>query len=163
MPKIGDSASQTKRFPISVGVHTLTLHEVKELTQPNTFAEKDAKTGIYKATGTTTPPDREQFIWVFKSDTKAPDGDPMEYAIFTGRWYGDDRAKLTSLLDSIMPEAEYEAKAALDTDALIGKRFRARIANVKNQKGDFVPRHTMIEPLDETVAKAFQPGDEVPA
>ncbi len=152
MPKVGDSASQTKRLPIPVGVHTLTLTEVKELVQPNTFAEKDAKTGIFKATGTTTPPDREQFIWVFQSETRDPEGHPFEYAIFTGRWYGDDRAKLTSLLDSLMPEADYEAKSGLDTDAMTGKRFRARIANVKNQRGDFVPRHTMIEPLDPATA-----------
>ena len=147
-PRIGDANAQVKRVPISVGQHVLTLADVKELVQPNTFAEKTPE-GTYKATGTTTPPDREQFIWVFKSDTRAPDGDPMEYAVFTGRWYGDDRAKLTGLLDSLMPEATYEEKVELDTDSIVGKRFRARIANVRNQAGNFVPRHTLIEPIDE--------------
>lgn len=156
MPKVGDSNEQSKREPISTGVHFLTLKQVKEMTQPNTFAEK-TPAGIYKATGTTTPPDREQFIWVFESDTLDLSGKPMEYAVFTGRWYGDDRAKLTSFLDALLPEEAYENKVGLDTDALVGKRFRARIAQVKNQAGKLVPRHSMIEPDDS------RPAAEAPA
>ena len=147
MPKI-QPAEQRARHPIPPGDYTLMLDEVKLIEQPNRFAEKDDK-GIYKATGTTEPPIRPQLVWQFIADKNDPEGDPLEYSMWTGVSYGNERAKLTDLLDQLLPEADEEMKSNLETDTLVGRRFKTKIMLVKNASGEPRPRAMFFEPVKE--------------
>ena len=145
MPKIKSSEELTKFIPLPAGVHILTLAKVEERESANIFADR-AEDGTYLDTGTDTPPMRPQLLWVFESDELRPDGEPYAYAYWTGLYYGDDRAKLTAFLNSILPDSTHDERKNVDTDALIGARFRVRIATTKNKAGKDRPMHTLIEP-----------------
>lgn len=145
MPTITPS-KQRERVPIPVGEHTLTLTSVRAVTQPNRFAEKDDK-GTYKDTGTIEPPMRAQLVWDFDSDLSDGEGEPYEYAVWTGLSYGHPKANLTAFLDQILPDADEEMKSNLDTDTLIGRRFKSRIQMVKDGNGNPRPKAMYFEPL----------------
>lgn len=145
MAKIQSSDDLTKFIPIPAGVHTLTLTKVEERDTPNIFADK-AEDGTYIETGTEIPPNRAQLLWVFESDDLRPDGEPYAYAYWTGRYYGDDRAKLTAFLNAILPDSTTDERKSIDTDSLISARFRVRITSTKNKAGKDRPLHTLIEP-----------------
>ena len=145
MPKIHGADELTKFIPIPAGVHILTLTKVEERETPNPFADKD-EDGTYLETGTAEPPIRPQLLWIFESEDRRPDGEAYAYGYWTGRYYGDDRAKLTAFLNAILPDSTEEQRKSIDTDSLVGARFRVRIATKKNQKGQDRPYHTLIEP-----------------
>ena len=137
MPVI-QSAKGKDRTPIPPGEYVLTLVEVRAHEQDDTFHPNED--GSF--------PKRMRLIWQFEAAGKTDiDGDPLEYAEWTGPYYGNPKAKLTGFLDQLLPDANEEAKSALDTDALVGKRFKVKIANQRNQKGDFVPKALFFEPV----------------
>ena len=81
---------------------------------------------------------------------KGPDGEFYEFAQFTGLFYGDERANLTSLLDFMLPDVPHEEKRkGVDVEQLVGQRFRGRIAYAPNKKGDLRPRLSFLEPVAE--------------
>lgn len=145
-------APKTERTPIPVGQYVLTLREIKEHESPDIFAtEVDPDTG--------EKPLKKQLIWIFEADKKAPDGKPYEHAMFTGLYYGDDRANLTKLLDWMLPDESHDVKRkGFDSDVLIGRNYKARIQLVKNMKGDLKPKITMLDPIDaSTIGDPFDP------
>ena len=92
-------------------------------------------------------------MWLFASDKQDEVGQPYEYVHWTGPSYGDSRANLTSLYDMILDESySHEMKANLDTAILLGGRFRVRINEVKNMKGDMVPKALFFEKVGEEMA-----------
>jgi hypothetical protein len=145
MPIITPS-KQRERTPIPVGDHLLTLTAVRLVEQPNRFAEKDER-GNYKATGTTEPPIRPQLVWQFDSDQHDEEGEAYEYAVWTGLSYGHPKANLTAFLDQILPESDEQMKGSLDTETLLGRRFRSRIQMVKDANGNPRPRAMYFEPI----------------
>ena len=136
MPKIRPSG---ERIPIPKGDHILTLREVKDFEQEDKWHENEDG----------SHPMKHQLIWRFESDALTEDGVPYEYAQFTGQFYGDSRANLTALLDFLLPDEGEEYKKTVDTDTLIGKRYKVRIASVKNQAGKVVPKAMFYEPLND--------------
>ena len=152
MPKVAPSETK-ERTPIPVGDHVLTLMEVKPIEQENRF---EPPIGT-KPDGTPEYKVKKQFVWVFQSNRDDDAGDPYEYVVFTGRYYGDDRAKLTAFLQMLLPDADDAMRASLDTDMLIGRQWKTKIQLVKTQKGNEVPRHLYLIPVE---AQRFDP-DEV--
>lgn len=94
-----------------VGRHILTLMDV-ELKEMDNF-DKTAKTN--------------RLIWQFQTKKIAPDNNPYELNIFTGTVYGPPKAKLTWLLDMMVPGITVEQAKKLDTDDLIGFKFECQI------------------------------------
>ena len=93
------------------------------------------------------PGKKEQLIWIFEAEEIAPDGRPYEHAVFTGLFYGDSRANLTTLLDMLLPKATDDEKKSLNTDLLLGSRYDAVIRMVKNQKNNLVPKAVDLSPV----------------
>lgn len=137
-------AAGEKRDPIPAGKHTLTLKEVKPHVSDDPWHPVEDPN-----TGEQVPGKKEQLIWIFESDKKGQDGKPYEYATFTGLFYGDSRANLTTLLDMLMPNSTEDVKRNLDTDLLLGSKYEAQIAMQKNQKGNLVPKALFFAPISE--------------
>ena len=141
MPQV--KPSTTERVPISVGPHVLTLAEVVEHVADNPYFDMN------KPEGGLNTKQRTRLIWRFRSDAGDGEGNPYEYSHWTGTTYGDSRANLTWLLDQLLPDSDEEMRANINTDVLIGRKFRTKIQNRKNQKGEMVPGALFFEPVEE--------------
>lgn len=74
----------------------------------------------------------ERWIWRFVGNKKDETGQFYEVPVFTGTTYGDPRAKLTWLLDLLLPNATEAEKKRLDTDTLLGCHWEG---SVKHEAG----------------------------
>ena len=79
-----------------------------------------------------------KWLWKFEALDEVDDNDePYEAVKFTGTSFGDARAELTKWLRAIYGKDYGEADAAqLDTDELVGKRFRLTIIHSDDDKGN---------------------------
>ena len=155
MPQI--QSSKRERQPIPAGEHILTLVEVKPFESDNPYFKDD------EPESGTNQKRKTRLIWQFNSDTEDSEGMRYEHAIWTGLFYGNPRANLTTFLDQILPNAGEDVKSNINTDFLLGSRYRAKIRLVKNQKGDLVPKAVDLEPLNDTKpTEHFDPDDQVP-
>ncbi|MBA2704623.1 MAG: hypothetical protein H0U60_12330 [Blastocatellia bacterium] len=119
--------STTKDRPLCpAGPHLLKLMDVESKLMP----------------GFETTVESENWIWQFHTKKVAEDGSPYEVTVFTRTHYGPARAKLTWLLDMMVPGITPEQAEGLDTDALIGQSFKAQI---KHSKGIKDPTRTFAE------------------
>jgi len=149
-------SSKRERASIPPGDHILTLTEVKPYESDNPFFKKD------EAVSNANQPRKTRLIWQFTSDADDGEGNPFEHAIWTGEFYGDPRAGLTALLDQMMPEADEQVKSNINTDMLLGTRYKAKLRMVKNQKGDLVPKAVDLEPVKGQTTQ-FDPDDQGPS
>jgi len=62
-------------------------------------------------------------------------GMPFELADFTGTKYGNERAKLTKRLDTMLPHLTPEQRSEVEPGELIGKKFLLEVARGKRQDG----------------------------
>lgn len=134
--------------PITVGEHTVKLVEVESVQFENTFATKD-KDGNFPA--------RDCLTWKFLSNQEDEEGEPYQYQVTTGTAYGGARAGLTLLLDMLVPGITVAQAKNLDTDDLIGKRFKTMITMRTGVDGTKKPVHSYFAPL----AKGAKPVQEV--
>lgn len=142
MGRIVGEAPQRERHAIPAGAYTFTLTEIKDYESEDIYAVPDPETG--------ERPKKSQLIWIFKADKKAPDGEPYEFAQFTGLFYGDDRAHMTHLLDWLLPDVDHEVKRkGVDVEQFVGRTYRGRIAYAPNQKGEMRPKLSFLEPTSE--------------
>jgi len=154
MPVI--QSSKRERHPIPAGDHILTLVEVKPHESDNPFYDpKEPEGGANQKRKT-------RLIWQFLSDSEDAEGTRYEHAIWTGEYYGHQRAGLTALLDQMLPDADEQVKSAINTDTLLGSRYKAKIRLAKNQKGDLVPKAVDLEPIKGDKAVQFDPDDQGP-
>lgn len=152
MPK-----TQPNRRPqIPAGAHLLTLVSVEEVE----VAAMKRKP---------TDPDKiKKWAWRFESDMlDEEDGAPFEYTHWTNSRYGHAKANLTQLLNMICPELSAEQKAALNTDTLLQRRFKAFMIRRPSQTdpSKMIADIGSIEPATGADAQAperFDP-DEKPA
>ena len=86
----------------------------------------------------------EKYLWQFAN------AQSEQYSVWTNTRYGSDRAGLTQLLDLMLPGITKEDVAKLDTDDLVGRKYRARIVHRKNANtGKVYAQHTILEPIEE--------------
>ncbi len=98
----------------------------------------------FDGTGTVT-----RWIWQFVSNKKAPDGSYYEIAIFTGQKYGHAQAKLTWMLDFMVPGITAEQAARLNTNDFIGTDWEAMVKHQPTEKDPSVKVATFsyLKPL----------------
>lgn len=143
----------TKPSPVTplcpAGEHFLTLAAVEVKEVDNLRFQKDP----------TQPRRVNKWLWRFISDDIDPESDGQHYELpmWTFENYGHPRANLTKLLDMIVPRATPEQKAALNTDALIGRRYKAQVVHQLNEKKEMDAKPAFIVPL-----KAGDEGFEPP-
>ncbi len=151
MPVI--QSSKRERSTIPPGDHILTLTEGRQHDGENPFFDKT------KEVGGANQPRKTRLIWQFTSEATDNEGVHYEHAIWTGEFYGDPRAGLTALLDQMMPDADDTTKSNINTDFLVGTRYKAKLRMVRNQKGDLVPKAVDLEPIKGDKAVQFDPDD----
>jgi hypothetical protein len=95
-----------------IGLATFTLAAVETIQQPS-FNDPTQMV--------------ERWIWRFQSDRKDEAGQPLEVAVFTGQKYGNSQARLTWLLDLMVPGITIAQAQALDTDELLGRRYEGSV------------------------------------
>lgn len=148
MAKISPQSSKPiERTAIKKGKHILTLVAVNPYERENKF--KGGKK-------------ENRLAWVFEADgTDDPlnPGHPIQYTEFTGTEYGFDLARLTTLLDWLLPDTEPEYREHVDTDDIIGRKFTAAIQIKDNDDGSQRPIAMFMEPLAGNTATSqnFEP------
>lgn len=112
--------TETSRNLCPAGPQIIELKEVKETELPD-FNDPNLM--------------QTRLIWRFETVGEADEaGNPYEIAIFTGTRYGNSRAKLTWLLDMLVPGMTSAKAQALDTDTLIGNRYETQVKHVQGLK-----------------------------
>ncbi len=135
--------TQKDRPLIEAGEHVLKLTAVDTLEMDDLYGQ--SKDGSGKVT---------KIIWRFVSQSEDEDGNPFEYAIFTGMTYGNEAAAMTKLVDMLVPGMTPDKFADFDSDDLIGKKFRGQIKHVKKENGSGMKAvHVYITPIAAKPAK----------
>jgi hypothetical protein len=83
-----------------------------------------------------------KLLWRFHTAATDFLGRPYEIVVFTGLSYGHPNARLTWLLDMLLPHRTAAEREALDTDTLIGTEYDAI---VKHAPGFRDPKRTYAE------------------
>ena len=151
MTRIVAEAPSQDRPLIPAGAYTLTLRAIKEVdVEDRWHPEEDG-----------TLPTVKKLVWEFEADKTDNDtGKPYEHSVWTGLYYGNEKANLTTLLDQIAPDIDPTIKKqGIDVEQFIGRTFRARIQRTKNDAGKEYAKLTMLDPIGES--PRFDP-DEVP-
>jgi hypothetical protein len=118
---------------IPAGEHILTLKECERILTTPFGADPDSA-------------DKEpQLIWRFVSNKADEDGTKYAFHTYTKFVYGDPRANLTKLLDLLVPGMNKEKAKSLDSDEMIGKKWKVHIRHEKNSKGDPKPVIALAE------------------
>ena len=90
----------------------------------------------------------EMYLWQLASDQLDQYGKPYMFELWTGMVYGNEKAKLTILLDQLVPGVTSEDVKQMDPMSLIGKRFKAKVRHTKTNEGKVYPDLIYIEPLE---------------
>lgn len=141
MTRIIGEAPKEERPLIPAGAYTLTLNGIKEVEVEDRYhPEGDGSFPVIK-----------KLVWEFVSDkSDKATGKPYEHSVWTGLFYGNEKAKLTELLDWMLPEVDTKTKKrGFDVETLIGKKFKARIQHATSESGRTFAKLTMLDPIDE--------------
>ena len=152
MTRIVSEAPSQDRPLIPAGAYTLTLSAIKEVEVDDRWhPEEDG-----------TFPQVKKLVWEFQADKNDKEtGKPFEHAVWTGLWYGNEKANLTQLLDWSAPEVDPATKKkGVDVETFVGRRFRARLQHASNDAGKTYAKLTMLDPIEEI---PFDPDQEMPA
>jgi hypothetical protein len=148
MPKL-EEPPKFERVPIPLGKHTLTLRAIKDHSGPNTFEAPV----LNAQTGEMEQPMRYEWIWQFESEKTDPKTKkPYEFAVFTPRFYSATSTtnKLTLLMRQLAPDAtDDERKGMIEMDALIGRRWTARLVTAKSKNGKEFTTYNSFEPIED--------------
>lgn len=130
------------------GVYTCTLVEVKPEDRPS-FENPEVLV--------------PQFVWRFETkDAKDSKGNPYRFVKFTGIKYGDDRAGLTILLDSMierrLTQKEYRD---IDMDKMKAVDWKVMVDKVKNKKGNDINKIISVKQANKAKAAPTPPPPPV--
>jgi hypothetical protein len=84
-----------------------------------------------------------RLIWKFVSNRVAPTGEFYEVSVWTGLAYGNQKARLTWLLDLVSPGMTAEKAKKLNTDLFVGQDFEAAVKHGASEK-DGTPFATFL-------------------
>lgn len=127
------------------GLYTFKLAEIKTV-QMDAFNPEDGKVN--------------RWVWRFVSNRINPeDGCQFEIGVVTGMQYGNGRAKLTWLLDMLVPGFTKAQAATFDTDSLIGKTFDGSVKHAQSQKDPDkkIAEIQYLRPITDTSAPTAEP------
>jgi hypothetical protein len=138
---------ETEQELIPAGEHILTLRSVDE--------KEMSKFGSKNENDTTT-----RWIWKFTSQMRDDDDKPYTLVIYTNTRYGNSNASLTHLLDLLIPNCTKEIARSLNTDDILGNKYKARIKHVTGDTGKM--RAEIITAAPYSGKKRPDPDDDEP-
>lgn len=132
--KHGSFATSSGDFEVADdGIYLCRLKEVEPITRPS-FENKEVQ--------------EEAFRWVFESINDLDSrNNPYRFTKFTKRAYGNEKANLTLLIDSMMGRHLTQAEfAALDLEDLMARKWRVNVELTATGEGKQINKILWVKP-----------------
>ena len=91
-----------------------------------------------------------KFKWIFEStEVKDNDGQPFRFITYTKTYYGNDKAKLTILLDGMVGRMTSEQFQDLDMDMLKAKQWQVVVGIRQKMNSELMNVIETVKPVAE--------------
>jgi len=107
------------------------------------------------------------FKWVFEStEVGDDDGQPFRFIAYTKTYYGNEKAKLTILLDGMVGRMTSQQFQELDMEALKGKSWQVVVGTRQKMNGELTNVIETVKPVKVAATKPLrkvtpQPVDDI--
>ena len=97
------------------------------------------------------------FKWIFETtEVGDEDGQPFRFVQFTKTFYGNERAKLTILLDGMVGRMTSQQFASLDIDALKAKQWQVVVGTRQKMNGELTNIIETVKPVKVAATKPLK-------
>ena len=97
------------------------------------------------------------FRWVFETtEVGDDDGQPFRFVQFTKTFYGNEKAKLTILLDSMVGRMTSQQFADLDIEALKAKQWQVVVGTRQKMNGELTNIIETVKPVKVAATKPLR-------
>jgi hypothetical protein len=97
------------------------------------------------------------FRWVFETtEVGDDDGQPFRFVQFTKTFYGNEKAKLTILLDSMVGRMTSQQFAELDIEALKAKQWQVVVGTRQKMNGELTNVIETVKPVKIAATKPLR-------
>jgi hypothetical protein len=97
------------------------------------------------------------FRWVFETtEVGDDDGQPFRFVQFTKTFYGNEKAKLTILLDSMVGRMTSQQFAELDIEALKAKQWQVVVGTRQKMNGELTNVIETVKPVKVAATKPLR-------
>jgi hypothetical protein len=97
------------------------------------------------------------FKWVFETtEVGDDDGQPFRFVQFTKTFYGNEKAKLTILLDSMVGRMTSQQFAELDIEALKAKQWQVVVGTRQKMNGELTNVIETVKPVKVAATKPLR-------
>lgn len=97
------------------------------------------------------------FRWVFETtEVGDDDGQPFRFVQFTKTFYGNEKAKLTILLDSMVGRMTSQQFADLDIEALKAKQWQVVVGTRQKMNGELTNVIETVKPVKVAATKPLR-------
>jgi len=105
------------------------------------------------------------FKWIFEStEVGDEDGQPFRFAQYTKTYYGNDKAKLTILLDGMVGRMTSQQFKDLDMDVLKSKQWQVVVGTRQKMNGEMTNVIETVKPVKVAATKPLRktvPVDDI--
>ena len=105
------------------------------------------------------------FKWIFEStEVGDEDGQPFRFAQYTKTYYGNDKAKLTILLDGMVGRMTSQQFQDLDMDMLKAKQWQVVVGTRQKMNGELTNVIETVKPVKVAATKPLRkavPVDDI--
>ena len=105
------------------------------------------------------------FKWIFEStEVGDEDGQPFRFAQYTKTYYGNDKAKLTILLDGMVGRMTSQQFQDLDMDVLKSKQWQVVVGTRQKMNGEMTNIIETVKPVKVAATKPLRkaaPVDDI--
>ena len=105
------------------------------------------------------------FKWIFEStEVGDEDGQPFRFAQYTKTYYGNDKAKLTILLDGMVGRMTSQQFQELDMDMLKSKQWQVVVGTRQKMNGELTNVIETVKPVKVAATKPLRkavPVDDI--
>ena len=97
------------------------------------------------------------FKWIFETtEVGDEDGQPFRFVQFTKTFYGNERAKLTILLDGMVGRMTSQQFASLDIEALKAKQWQVVVGTRQKMNGELTNIIETVKPVKVAATKPLK-------
>jgi hypothetical protein len=97
------------------------------------------------------------FKWIFEStEVGDEDGQPFRFAQYTKTYYGNDKAKLTILLDGMVGRMTSQQFQDLDMDMLKAKQWQVVVGTRQKMNGELTNVIETVKPVKVAATKPLK-------
>ena len=97
------------------------------------------------------------FKWIFETtEVGDEDGQPFRFVQFTKTFYGNERAKLTILLDGMVGRMTSQQFASLDIEALKAKQWQVVVGTRQKMNGELTNIIETVKPVKVAATKPLR-------